>query len=853
MKKAPFSVWGILAAAILLGCGVIACELNSPVQTRVIKITTEPRDKTVTQGAITADDTLSVAATVSPSCPLIYKWYQSNNANMSGKTEVGAANQILPIPQNLTAKTYYFHCVVSAAGAESKTSNTARVKVSSGSSTEEEEDGYYVQGNLPGLWELAAAQKITLQAGKDYELGVRYKGDAGSDFLRLEAATPNNDWWTDGPYKNLPNVSGWNEETVAITPADGISGDCFIFLIAGNDGSWVGNGTAFSVDKIWLYEAGSSVNLLVNGDFADPSALKTLSGSRPANIPDAGYMYVYPGWTVKNDGPELEWHSNAGTGDLNTVTINNIAKTITITYSEASTVTGAHLKNGLSYTGTAGSYTFAITAAKPTVGSAPPSETNNSADLKTATGASAWVAVLKSGMAERVYALSVIKAIRPSAPDRYYDGVWEIPSVWSSWNLVSKQDIIGALKAKYGASWEPIGRPEIHGAYIWGGDNGTTNLRKYEDWLGRRANLFEDFFWDDTYPWVNSNTWLAAKSANWRPEWTMLHSYPPFARNEGTDGWPSATAYGNAASGLYNDQYRDYAKNLLNDGLYNAIVRLGHEMNGNWYYYCVRGWAGGYYKEAFKHFANTVRQVCKEWNAAHPGGPVADIRTCWNPTLGMPDWGACMWDYFPGSYVSVNGKWVADVDADGRPFVDFIGLDIYDSVYAGGNDYRAYDSAYDAWAKNDTNFTDRKTRWYNVWHGTGAVYSYSNMYGMGQADIGQLDTYNQGLDFISKLSTDTGVPIGLCEWGVCDRREGSHSGLDNPYFIVKIYEWMLCNNVAWNVRFNVPAGDLDSDLGNTAVFKHASAQFLKLWNPKCDPDSPEYDSGYDPYSAVAGW
>ena len=94
----------------------------------VITISTHPATSTnVTVGSISGN--LTVSASVTQSATLSYQWQQSGQSSFSSTTNVGTNSQTLTIPTGLTAGTYYFRCVVSATGAESKTSNTATVIV----------------------------------------------------------------------------------------------------------------------------------------------------------------------------------------------------------------------------------------------------------------------------------------------------------------------------------------------------------------------------------------------------------------------------------------------------------------------------------------------------------------------------------------------------------------------------------------------------------------------------------------------------------------------------------------------------------------------------------------------------
>lgn len=107
---------------------------SSSVNTKkpIITINKQPTvSTTVTQGSISGS--LTVSASASKSTALSYQWCKSKTGNhpplgtkIQGETSIDFA-----IPKNLTAGTYYYFCVVSAEGAESKRTNIAKIVVKS--------------------------------------------------------------------------------------------------------------------------------------------------------------------------------------------------------------------------------------------------------------------------------------------------------------------------------------------------------------------------------------------------------------------------------------------------------------------------------------------------------------------------------------------------------------------------------------------------------------------------------------------------------------------------------------------------------------------------------------------------
>ena len=95
----------------------------------VITITDQPAaNSTITAGSISGN--ISVIASVTEGRILSYQWYYNTiNSNAGGYPINEATSLSFPIPTGLTAGTYYYYCVVSAADATPVFSNVARVTV----------------------------------------------------------------------------------------------------------------------------------------------------------------------------------------------------------------------------------------------------------------------------------------------------------------------------------------------------------------------------------------------------------------------------------------------------------------------------------------------------------------------------------------------------------------------------------------------------------------------------------------------------------------------------------------------------------------------------------------------------
>jgi hypothetical protein len=114
-----------------------------------------------------------------------------------------------------------------------------------------------------------------------------------------------------------------------------------------------------------------------------------------------------------------------------------------------------------------------------------------------------------------------------------------------------------------------------------------------------------------------------------------------------TDTRPWYTGFRDVTSGRQNALLTKLCQVLAQRNMGNAIIRLGWEMNGNWYPWSANADLAGYLA-AYRYVVNYCR--------AQPG---MKLRWCWNPNVGL---NALRWeDCYPG-----------------YDYVDYIGVDVYD-------------------------------------------------------------------------------------------------------------------------------------------------------------------------------
>ena len=116
---------------------------------------------------------------------------------------------------------------------------------------------------------------------------------------------------------------------------------------------------------------------------------------------------------------------------------------------------------------------------------------------------------------------------------------------------------------------------------------------------------------------------------------------------------PGTGSLAQGATGAYNSYFATLARNLVNDGEANAILRLGWEFNGYWYPWYVQTSTDASNFDAFwRQIVTTMRSVSGEqfkflWSAS------ADTETSYSPAAAYP----------------------------GNAYVDYVGTDVYDEYW----------------------------------------------------------------------------------------------------------------------------------------------------------------------------
>ncbi len=283
---------------------------------------------------------------------------------------------------------------------------------------------------------------------------------------------------------------------------------------------------------------------------------------------------------------------------------------------------------------------------------------------------------------------------------------------------------------------------------VFRGSGKPNQVAEYEGWLGESMAYVIDYTGreplDSPEPWneIDDPSWVCNR---WREGAARLVLSTAMLPN-------SNFTLATGASGGYDDHWRKFGTTMVKQGCGDAVLRLGWEFNGKFYPWM----AGG--KEAsfaayWRRIVDTLRTI-----------PGQAFLFDWCPLAGVGN-------------ANVEAAW------PGKDYVDFIGLDAYDTATLGMN--------------------DPAQRW---------NYQLKRIY---------------GLDWLNQFAAKQGKPMSFPEWGVTNRVRDKLGGGDNSTYIRNMWNWFQTHNVAYAAYFEYDA-DVASHRLMTTEFPKASAEYRKL-------------------------
>ena len=288
------------------------------------------------------------------------------------------------------------------------------------------------------------------------------------------------------------------------------------------------------------------------------------------------------------------------------------------------------------------------------------------------------------------------------------------------------------------------------GVYRGGGN--TAGVTEFERWLGRDVSVAVDFLAQSSWNDIAAPTWWASRWG--ATSYRVVYSVPMLPNSGGT--------LQQGAAGAYNAHFSQLARTLVAHGEGDAVIRLGWEFNGSW-----MKWNAQSDPAAFVAYWRQVVQTMRAVQGAR-------FSFDWCPNRG-------------------RGSVAPDQAYPGDAYVDYIGMDSYDTGWAAG-------------------WQDPVRRW--------------------QSTL----TEPYGLNWHRQFAGQHGKQMSYPEWGLWIRDDG-HGGGDNPYYIQKMREWIVANDVAYHSYFEYDAPDGEHRL-MTGQFPQGAAAFRSLFGPGASGGQP---------------
>jgi hypothetical protein len=140
-------------------------------------------------------------------------------------------------------------------------------------------------------------------------------------------------------------------------------------------------------------------------------------------------------------------------------------------------------------------------------------------------------------------------------------------------SLLTALVVAGTAAPALAAGTTQLPAPAGRGVYVGGG--AIDKLDTFNAWSGQKANFVLDYLPRDTWADIESPTWFTSQ---WQQRDASLVLGVPMLL-EGT----TVTTLQAGAAGDYNSHFVKLAQTLVSTGYSSASLRVGWEMNGDWY------------------------------------------------------------------------------------------------------------------------------------------------------------------------------------------------------------------------------------------------------------------------------
>jgi Glycosyl hydrolase family 26 len=181
------------------------------------------------------------------------------------------------------------------------------------------------------------------------------------------------------------------------------------------------------------------------------------------------------------------------------------------------------------------------------------------------------------------------------------------------------------------------------GVYTGGGD--TAEFTSFSKWLGGRPAYALDFLSDESWSTIEQPSWSLAQWSGIGE--SVVLSVPMLPA--------SGATLAQGASGAYNSYFTTLARALVAGGDGNGILRLGWEMNGNWFPWSIQNGNAANYAAYWRQIVTTMRAVSPglRFDFTANAGSSTTAGQLLNPEAAYP----------------------------GDEYVNYIGMDVYDQSW----------------------------------------------------------------------------------------------------------------------------------------------------------------------------
>jgi hypothetical protein len=328
---------------------------------------------------------------------------------------------------------------------------------------------------------------------------------------------------------------------------------------------------------------------------------------------------------------------------------------------------------------------------------------------------------------------------------------------------------LSALPFKQGLAGDPPSISNVgFGAYLGPAAKGVAALPAWESFAGAKATYALDFAAADNWDNITGPDW--ALSPWWGANRRLIYSVPLFPHKATEQAAKSGKRLAECGDGKFDSHWTQLGKNLVSHRLTTTVVRPGWEFDASWYVWAADGRRQDYVS-CFRHVVSAMRAV-----------PGQRFQFLWNPAVSLHS--------FP-----------AEQAYPGDEYVDYVGVDVYDTSWADGT----YPVAATATPE------ERQQAQAKVWD--------------------TLLTGDHGLRFWASFASAHGKRMTIPEWGLSDRADG-HGGGDNVTFIDGILSFIEDphNDVAFALYFDADtaAGDHHKISPADTRFPQSAASYQRM-------------------------